>query len=463
MSHPTKLLAARAPSGTPGPDNAPAQTAVPPLTAPRRARKLRSAERILPTGLRAVAVRKPGIPLVEVRVRVPFLVAAPSHPARAVLLSDAMLTGTAEHDRTGLAATVQALGGELSVHVDADRLLVSGNVLATNLRALLALVASALNTATYPAAEVATERDRLVEKLKIARSQAGVVAGEARARRMWGEHPYARELPVPEAVAATTAAQLRRLHADLVRPDGATLVLVGDVSPARALDQVESALAAWTGSPPRRRVPPLPEPQPGPLLVVDRPGSVQSSLRLGTSAVPRYDNRYPALQLANLIFGGYFSSRWTENIREDKGYTYGPHSRIDHHVLGSSLLFDVEVATEVTAPAVVETRYELGRIASLPVTADEVDTVRQYAIGTLAISTATQSGLASTLSSLAGAGLGLDWLAEHPRQLSAVSVADVSAAAAEFLAPARLTQVVVGEAAAITAPLAALGPVTADA
>ena len=132
-------------------------------------------------------------------------------------------------------------------------------------------------------------------------------------------------------------------------------------------------------------------------------------------------------------------------------------------MLGSSLLFDVEVATEVTAPAVVETRYELGRIASLPVTAHEVDTVRQYAIGTLAISTATQSGLASTLSSLAGAGLGLDWLIEHPRQLSAVGVDDVSAAAAEFLAPARLTQVVVGEAAAITAPLAALGPVTADA
>ncbi|MDT4997864.1 MAG: zinc protease [Pseudonocardiales bacterium] len=443
--------------------NTPVPSVVPPLTAPRRARKLTSAERTLPSGLRAVAVRKPGIPLVEIRLRVPFLIAAPSHPARAALLSDGILTGTAEHDRTGLAAAVQALGGELSVGVDADRLLVSGNVLATKLRALLALVAGVLETATYPAAEVGTERDRLVEKLKIARSQPGVIAAEARARRMWGDHPYARELPAAEAVAATTAAHLRRLHADLVRPDGATLVLVGDVSPARALDQIESALGSWTGSPPRRRVPPLPEPEPGPLLIVDRPGSVQSSLRLGTSAVARFDDRYPALQLANLIFGGYFSSRWTENIREDKGYTYGPHSRIDHHVLGSSLLFDVEVATEVTAPAVVETRYELGRIASLPVTADEVDTVRQYAIGTLAISTATQSGLASTLSSLAGAGLGLDWLIEHPRQLSAVSVDEVSAAAAEFLAPARLIQVVVGEAAAITAPLAALGPVTADA
>jgi predicted Zn-dependent peptidase len=173
--------------------------------------------------------------------------------------------------------------------------------------------------------------------------------------------------------------------------------------------------------------------------------------------------RFPALQLANLIFGGYFSSRWTENIREDKGYTYGPHSRIDHHVLGSSLMFDVEIATEVTAPAVLETRYELGKIASLPVTEAEVDSVRQYAIGTLALSTATQAGLASTLSALAATGLGLDWIAEHPARLSAIGVDDVSAAAAEFLAPARLTQVIVGDAATITGPLAALGPVTSDA
>ena len=93
-------------------------------------------------------------------------------------------------------------------------------------------------------------------------------------------------------------------------------------------------------------MPELPTPPAGPLLVLDRPGSVQSSLRMGTArGQPRMDERYPALQLANLVFGGFFSSRWTENIREDKGYTYGPHSRVEHHALGSSLMFDVEVAS----------------------------------------------------------------------------------------------------------------------
>ncbi|MGH8963276.1 MAG: M16 family metallopeptidase [Jatrophihabitantaceae bacterium] len=434
-------------------------TAVPALTRPRKARKLSVAARTLSTGLRVVVVRKAGVPLAELRLRIPALSARPTHPARVTLLSDTMLTGAGDLDRAGLAGAVQALGGDVSVSADADRLLLGANVLATNLPALLGVVATVLSQAAYPAAEVATEKERLIERLTMARSRPGVIAGEALALRMWGEHPYALDLPQVAAVAETTAAQVRRVHADVARPGSAVLVIVGDLTPARVLDQVEGALAGWTGRPVASKVPALPSPPGGPLLVIDRPGSVQSSLRMGGAALTRDDPRYPALQLANLIFGGYFSSRWTENIREDKGYTYGPHSRIEHNVLGSSLTFDVEVATEVTAPALLETRYELGRIASLPVTGAEVDAVRQYAIGTLALSTATQAGLASTLSALSAFGLGLDWVLEHPARLIATTVDEVSAAAAEFFAPARLTSVIVGDAATISGPLSALGPI----
>ncbi len=432
---------------------------VPALTKAKAPKRLRSEERVLDSGLRVLAVRKPGVPIVEVRLRLPFLSAKPTHPARANLLAEALTTGAGDLDRSGIAATVQGLGGEFSVGVDADRLLVGGNVLAGNLRPMLDVVASVLTDPTFARAEVATERDRLVERLTMARARPGVVAGEALAHRMWGEHPYALDLPQADAVAAVTPAQLRALHRDLVRPSTALLVLVGDAPTARMLDTAAAALDGWTGTPSASKAPPLPTPPGGPLLVIDRPGSVQTSVRYGAPAVSRHDEAWPALQLANLIFGGYFSSRWTENIREDKGYTYGPHSRVDHNTLGSTLTLDVEVATEVTAPALLETGYELGRIASLPVTQAEVDSVRQYAIGNLALSAATQSGLASTLSMLAAQGLGLDWLAEHPARLQRLTVDDVSASAARFFAPSGFTSVVVGDAATIADPLAALGPV----
>src|SRR5581483_9079531 len=161
-------------------------------------------------------------------------------------------------------------------------------------------------------------------------------------------------------------------------------------------------------------------------------------------AVPRTHPDHAALQLANLIFGGYFSSRWVENIREDKGYTYGPHSSIDHSVAGSALVVAAEVATEVTAPALLETWYELGRIAALPPEETELEQARQYALGTLQLGMSTQSGLAGLASTYAGYGLRLSFLAEHAARLAAATLDDVAAAAARYLAPARGVAVILG-------------------
>ena len=138
---------------------------------------------------------------------------------------------------------MQALGGDLTASVDADRFLLSGNTLATNLAPLLVIMADVLTSARYPADEVTRERARLVERLTIARSRAGVVAAESLARRMYGEHPYARQLPQVADVSTVTRNQVVGLHAELVRPAGAVLVIVGDVSPARTLDVVADSLS----------------------------------------------------------------------------------------------------------------------------------------------------------------------------------------------------------------------------
>jgi predicted Zn-dependent peptidase len=122
---------------------------------------------------------------------------------------------------------------------------------------------------------------------------------------------------------------------------------------------------------------------------------------------------------------------------------------------------DADVATDVTASALLEIGYELGRMATRPVTGAELADVRQYAVGTLALSIATQAGLASTLTALAGVGLGLDWLREHPSRLAAVTRDEAFAAAEEYLAPARLVTVVLGEAAAVAPAVSRLGPVEA--
>lgn len=107
----------------------------------------------------------------------------------------------------------------------------------------------------------------------------------------------------------------------------------------------------------------------------------------------------------------------------------------------------------------LETRYELGRMATVPVGQDELDAARRYLIGTTALSTQTQAGLADYLLALTAAGVGLEYLRELPRRLERVTVADVRTAAAEHLAPARLPTVILGDRAAIVPALETLDAV----
>jgi len=425
---------------------------VPALGPPRVAELPAVAERTLGNGLRVLVVRRPGVPLAELRLRVPFSGRGVDHVATAQLLGDTLLMGTARRSAGQLAADLQALGGSLSASVDSDKLAFGGSVLQAGLPGLLELLAEVLTSASYPDHEVEGERDRLVQELAIHRSQAGVVAREALLARMYADHPYGRELPTAEAVQAVQALGLRDLHAARVAPEGSVLVLVGDLDPGAALDDVEARLGGWTARGAASVAPALPEPPVGSALLIDRPGSVQTAVRLAGRAPRRTDADHAAFTLANLVFGGYFSSRWVANIREDKGYTYSPHSGVDHPQAGSRVTLATDVATDVTAPALLETWYELGRMVTLPVQQDELDQARRYAIGSLALSTSSQAGLAGTLSALTASGLGVQWLRDSPEALASVTVEQVLDVSARYLVPERLTCVLVGDAEQVEGP-----------
>jgi zinc protease len=433
---------------------------VPGLSRPRKPRLPTLAERMLPSGLRVVAVRRPTVPIVHVRLRIPTAVRRDDDLARASMLERTMLLGTAERSQGELAEALQRIGGSLRVSSDADRMVLAGESLRGGLSDLLGLVAEVLTGASYPKKAVEGEAARLADQLARAHSQPNVLADEAWLRRMYGVHPYGREYPTPGEVLGVPASSLRSAHHRRVVPDGSLLVLVGDLTPGRALDQVESALASWDAPGHPTTVPKVGTVQQGPLVLVDRPGAVQSNIRMGGPAPARTDPSYAAVEIANALFGGYFSSRLTMNIREDKGYTYSPRSSLRHSTAASSMLVTADVATEVTAPTLVETAYELGRMVSLPASDDEVAATAQYLVGILALSTATQAGLAATVSVLLADGLDISWLREHPERLLAVTPAEVHEAAQRLLAPSGLVTTVVGDASVVHGPLSALTEVT---
>ncbi|TDD08547.1 insulinase family protein [Saccharopolyspora terrae] len=431
---------------------------LPPLGEPRVGAPPAGVDTVLPNGLRVIAVRHGQVPMVEMRLRIPFAGEAKEHPAQAEVLAETLLTGTARRDRVKMDTDLAAVGGDLHAVVDPERLSIAGDALASGLDALLDVLADALTGATYADDEVNAERARLVERIGVARSQPRVIAREELQRHRYGDHPYVREVPQAEDVAEVTPEQVRALHSAAVLPRGSVLVLVGDIDPDAVIGEVERALAGWKSEDSAREMPALPLVTGGDVRLVHRPGAVQSQLRFSAQALARTDERYPALQIANLVFGGYFSSRLVENIREDKGYTYGAHSSFEFTKGNGTLLVDADTASEVTAAALLETRYELARMALVPPSESEVESARQYAIGGLLTSTASQSGLASTLSALAAAGLDQNWLTAHAERLRDVTVEQV-AEAAKLFSPSSFTGIVVGDADKLADELRLLGGV----
>ena len=418
-------------------------------------------ERTVDNGLTVIAIERRSVPLVELRLRVPFERTAldPPFVARAALMSQTLFSGTATMSTVDIAAALQTVGGALSAGVDADRLLVTGNGLASGLSDILGILSDVLTGATFPEGEVETERARLIDRVQVAQSQPQHLARVALQKRMYGEHPYAVQTPSIEDIKPLGTPDMAAMHAARVHPAGATLVIVGDIDADAVLDLAADKLGGWNGEGSTESLPPAPPLAAGPIMLANRPGSVQTSMRLALPAVNRTHPDHAALQLANLVFGGYFSSRWVENIREDKGYTYSPHSVVEHSTAGSAIILGAEVATEVTAAALLETWYELGRLATTAPGEDELEQARQYALGSLLLGMSTQAGLAGLASTYAGFGLRLDFLAQHAARLGSASRDEVARVAAEYLAPAKAATVLLGDAGVVAGSLATLDAV----
>jgi zinc protease len=398
--------------------------------------------------MRLIVVHKPSVPLAEIRLVLPLGSEQISNPAAPLVLSESLFAGTEDLDRTEIASAVERLGGSLGAHVDRDALIVGGSAIASNLSRLLALLEDVLATATFPVSEVTADRSRLADEVTIALSRPETIAEEIFDEAIYGNHPYATRIPRPTVLRRVTSPTLRELRKKVVSSRGATLVVVGDTDPKKVTRTVKDTLGNWAAYSRRKsttlsRVRAI---EPGPLQLRDRPGAVQSNVRIGGVAPARTSPDWPATALASLVTGGMFTSRLVTNLRERNGYAYSPRLRIHHGRAGSVSTFVADVATDVTGAALNETLFEFGRVASVGIEQDELDAARRYAIGTFLTSTATQAGLASTLAGLLADGVDPEYLATYPARLSRVTLSEVNRAARQYFAPSQLTTIVVGDA-----------------
>jgi predicted Zn-dependent peptidase len=267
--------------------------------------------------------------------------------------------------------------------------------------------------------------------------------------------------PAPEQVAVFRREQLEEFYHQNYSPANGLLILVGDFSAEVILDQVERIFGPWTAPAPAPQKWPEPPHQSGRQVhLVHLPGSVQTQVLVGNLAITRRDADWYRMVLANSIYGGAFHSRLVMNIREQKGYTYSPRSGIN--ALREYGYFSVHAAVrnEVAAATLTEIFYEMDRMRSLPVTAQELESARSYLSGVFSLGVATQDGVLSQLSTVFLDRLPKDYLETYRARIQALTADDILVAARRHFDSANEQIVLVGDRTQIADQAALFGPVT---
>jgi zinc protease len=415
----------------------------------------------LPNGLAVQVVRRDGVPLANVHlvVRGGLSDDAPVEPGFARLLADALKEGTTGRSGAELAATAQAAGGDLAVVAGPDALTVSISGLAEKTPLLLDLVADVARNASFPAEGVARVKALAHERLETDESDPAFLAGRLFARALYGPHPYGVISPTAASIDAVSPERLRAESRRRLRPERSLLLVVGAVDPTAVAAEAARLFGSWAGTGPAP--PPAPEAQPpaGPRTVeiLDRPGSVQSVLVVGSLGPLRTSPDASALELAMTIYGGAFSSRLVQNLREEKGYTYSPGAGIRWLSGRGPVRSHAAVRSEVTGAALGEIFREMTRMATSEPTDEEMDRSRRVFVGLKAISLQTGPGLADELSRLWVLGLPPSEISLTAGALAKVTKADVTRASKRYLAAGSARVVAVGDAKVIREELGSFG------
>jgi zinc protease len=376
--------------------------------------------------------------------------------------------GTTGRDALGLPAELEAAGATLSNDTGKDGTWLTATSLTDRAPATLGLLADVARNPTFPTDEVDRVRDADIVALRQARDDADTIAGTVALREVYGAgHPYGhRPTGTEEGLRAATVDDLRRAHARAFTPATTALVLAGDLTRDQAERLAADAFGSWTAA---RAATPAPPAPPGPpagsaerIVLVDKPDASQTALVVAAPGLTAGDADFEPLLVTNQVFAGGFSSRLNQNLREDKGYTYGAYSSVDALRGPGLITIDMDVQSESTADAVRETMAELDRLATGGVSDDELNRARQSITGSIPSLFATRSEVVGTMRSLYLNDRPTDYYRQRPGHLAHLTAADIAAVARRHFAPGAFTVVAVGDRATIADPLGALnlGPVS---
>jgi zinc protease len=416
--------------------------------------------RTLANGLQIVVVRQSEQPVVSVRmlVRAGSAQDPTDKPGVAEMVATLLDQGTTTRSAAEIADTIDYMGGGLGTGAGSDLSYANTILLQSKLDEGLHLLADVIRRPAFAAEELERQREQLLSALKVSYQDPDYVAGAVVERLIFGFHPYGKPgNGTPESVAAFNRDDLVAFHRQWYHPNNTLIAIVGDVSVDVAAAAVQKAFGDWArGTVPASTTSDPPDPTRR-IVVVDRPGAVQTEIRVGQLAIRRDHQDYLPLNLAVKILGGEGGNRLQGVLRSDRGLTYGASAEMDAFQRSGAIVADTDTRTETTVEALRLTVDEFIRLQQEAVSERELESAQAFLAGNFALTIETPDAIALKVLNAIFYGLDLKEVPEYPKQVYGVTTADIQRVARAYLRPTRLSIVLVGDAATFVPALRKAG------
>ncbi|MDW4899223.1 pitrilysin family protein [Streptomyces californicus] len=423
----------------------------------------------LPNGLTVLRCHRPGqqVVAVEIFLDAPLEAEPEGLDGVATIMSRALSEGTDKHSAEEFAAELERCGATLDAHADHPGIRVSLEVPASRLAKALGLVAEALRAPAFAESEIERLVGNRLDEIPHERANPSRRAAKQLSKELFpADARMSRpRLGTEETVRRIDAAAVRAFFEAHVRPSTATAVVVGDLTGIDLDALLAETLGDWSGDAGQPRpVPPITADDTGRVVIVDRPGAVQTQLLIGRIGADRHERVWPAQVLGTYCLGGTLTSRLDRVLREEKGYTYGV--RAFAQVLRSSgpdsggaamLAISGSVDTESTGPALDDLWKVLRTLADEGLTDAERETAVQNLVGVAPLKFETAASVAATLADQVEQHLPDDYQARLYARLAETGTVEATAAVVNAFPVDRLVTVLVGDASQIEEPVRALG------
>jgi predicted Zn-dependent peptidase len=428
-------------------------------------------EAMLGNGVKLIVAKRSTVPVVNVGVTFDAGYAADAGGKLGLANFTArMLTqGAGKFTALGLEAELDRIGASVGANSNLDVTTVSLSALKENLAPSISVLADIVRRPTFAPEEIERQRALILAGIQQEKAQPNAIALRLLPPLMFGKgHAYGMPLTgsgEEASVASISRADIEGFRNKWMRPDNATIIVVGDTTLAEIRPEIERAFGNWraTGEKPAKNIAEVPLPSGQRVVLIDRPGSPQSFILAGHVAPSTRAANNIAIEAMNEVLGGGgFVNRINMNLREAKGWSYGSGTGLIAAKGQRPFIIQAPVQTDKTGAAIGEIRKELaGMLGSSPPSAGELERVRLNNIRALPGRLETSNALLGSLNASLRFGRPLNYPELLPGLYRALTVEDLSAAAREVLHPDKLIWVIIGDAAKIRAEVeaAGIGPV----